>query len=45
MAKRDNTGPRPKVATLPGAGTSAKLTDYLKAGGSSAKPPTKGKKR
>lgn len=45
MAKRATTGSRPKVATLPDPGTSAKLTDFLKAGGSSAKPPTKGKKQ
>lgn len=38
-------GSKPKVATLPGGGASAKLADYLKAGGSSAKPPTRGGKK
>lgn len=39
MAKK-NEGSRPKVATLPGGGASAKVTDFLKEAGPSAKPPT-----
>ena len=40
MAKKDSSGSKPKIATLPGGGTSASLQDYLKEGGPSAKPPT-----
>jgi hypothetical protein len=42
MAKKNNTGSRAKVATLPGQSPSANLQEFLTAPGQSAKPPTGG---
>jgi hypothetical protein len=42
MAKQSQ-GSKPKIATLPGGGASAKLADYLKEAGPSAK--AKGSKK
>ena len=38
MPKQQNTG-RPTIASLPGGGVSAKLSDYLKTPAPSARPP------
>jgi hypothetical protein len=43
MAKQPTNTSKPTGATLPGGGVSARLSDFLKAGGPSAKPPTAGR--
>lgn len=43
MAKKNGTGTRPKLGTLPGNSPSAALQDFLTEPGPSAKPPTGGR--